>query len=143
MKRLAVTFMFLLIPTLAVSPVLAASSLVKVSPKRINFGTQPAGTKTSAEVTVTNTSSMSLYVLVDGNNLTDDFNFGNVAGSTCIAVEGQVLAPGESCIAVLEFNPSPVFAGEHQTGRLLVTVRDPSSGALLESVSVPVRGIGK
>ena len=78
----------------------------------------------------------------DAVQLPDDFNFGNLAGSTCIALEGQVLAPGESCVAVVGFQPSEFFAGHKQTATLLVTARDPASGALLESVAVRVRGKG-
>ena len=71
---------------------LAAPRLLQVSPKQVNFGSQPVGSLTFAGVTVTNTSSVSLLVLVDAVQLPDDFNFGNLAGSTCIALEGQVLA---------------------------------------------------
>ena len=121
---------------------LAAPRLLQVSPKQVNFGSQPVGSLTFAGVTVTNTSSVSLLVLVDAVQLPDDFNFGNLAGSTCIALEGQVLAPGESCVAVVGFQPSEFFAGHKQTATLLVTARDPASGALLESVAVRVRGKG-
>jgi hypothetical protein len=121
---------------------LAAPRLLQVSPKQVNFGTQPVGSLTFEGVTVTNTSSVSLLVLVDAVELPDDFNFGNLAGSTCIALEGQVLAPGESCVAVVGFQPSEFFGGRWQTATLLVTARDPVSGALLQSVTVRVRGRG-
>ena len=146
MRRLLATFTVIgviaAVGALAAPTALAASRLVQVSPKQVNFGTQPVGSLTFAEVTVTNTSSMSLLVLVDAVQLPDDFNFGNLAGSTCIALEGQVLAPGESCVAVVGFQPSEFFAGHWQTATLLVTARDPGSGALLESVTVKVRGKG-
>ena len=74
--------------------------------------------------------------------LPDDFDFGNIGGSTCIALEGQVLAPGESCVAVVGFQPSEFFAGHWQTATLLATARDPVDGALLRSVTVRVRGKG-
>jgi hypothetical protein len=121
---------------------LAAPRLLEVSPKQVNFGTQPVGSLTFQGVTVTNTSSVSLLVLVDAVELPDDFNFGNIGGSTCIALEGQVLAPGESCVAVVGFQPSDFFAGRWQTATLEVTARDPVSGALLQSVTVRVRGKG-
>jgi hypothetical protein len=121
---------------------LAAPRLLEVSPKQVSFGTQPVGSLTFEEVTVTNTSSESLLVLVDAVVLPDDFNFGNIGGSTCLALEGQVLAPGESCVAVVGFQPSEFFAGWWQTATLLVTARDPVSGALLQSVTVRVRGRG-
>jgi hypothetical protein len=121
---------------------LAAPRLLQVSPKQVNFGTQPVGSLTFQGVTVTNTSSVSVLVLVDAVVLPDDFNFGNIGGSTCIALEGQVLAPGDSCVAVVGFQPSEFFAGHWQTATLLVTARDPVSGALLQSVTVRVRGRG-
>jgi hypothetical protein len=127
---------------LATPTAVAATRLLQVSPRLVNFGTQPVGSLTFADVTVANTSSMSLFVLVDAVELPDDFNFGNLTGSTCIALEGQVLAPGESCVAVVGFQPSEFFAGQLQTATLLVTARDPVSGALLESVTVRVRGRG-
>jgi hypothetical protein len=121
---------------------LAVPRLLQVSPRQVNFGTQPVGSLTFEGVTVTNTSSRSLLVLVDAVVLPDDFNFGNIGGSTCIALEGQVLAPGESCVAVVGFQPSEFFAGRWQTATLLVTARDPVSGALLQSMTVRVRGKG-
>jgi hypothetical protein len=127
---------------LAAPTALGAAALLQVSPKQVNFGTQPVGSLTFSGVTVTNPSSVSLLVLVDAVELPDDFNFGNLAGSTCIALEGQVLAPGESCVAVVGFQPSEFFAGHWQRARLLVTARDPASGALLQSVTVRVRGKG-
>jgi hypothetical protein len=146
MRRLLASFTVIgviaAIGTLTATGALAAPRLLQVSPKQVNFGTQPVGSLTFAEVTVTNTSSMSLLVLVDAVELPDDFNFGNLAGSTCLALEGQVLAPGESCVAVVGFQPSEFFAGHWQTATLLVTARDPISGALLESVTVKVRGKG-
>jgi hypothetical protein len=130
------------IGTLVAPTALAVPGLLEVSPKQVNFGTQPVGSLTFAEVTVTNTSPINLLVLVDAVELPDDFNFGNLAGSTCIALEGQVLAPGESCIAVVGFQPSDFFARRKQTVTLLTTARDPSSGALLQNVTVKARGKG-
>jgi len=145
MKRI-VAFLSIIIGIGVLAPMppaaLAATRLVRVSPKHINFGTQPVGTLTFAELAVTNASATSLLVLVDAVELPDDFNFGNLAGSTCIALEGQVLTPGESCIAVVAFQPSEFFAGRRQTATLLVTASDPSSGARLDSVTVKVTGRG-
>jgi hypothetical protein len=146
MRRLLVTVtvvgVIAAIGAFAAPSALATPRLLQVSPKQVNFGTQLVGSLTFEGVTVTNTSSMSLLVLVDAVVLPDDFNFGNIGGSTCIALEGQVLAPGESCVAVVGFQPSEFFAGHWQTATLLVTARDPISGALLESVTVKVRGKG-
>jgi hypothetical protein len=146
MRRLLATFTVLgviaAIGALAAPTALAAPRLLQVSPKQVSFGTQPVGSLTFEGVTVTNTSSVSLLVLVDAVELPDDFNFGNIGGSTCIALEGQVLAPGESCVAVVGFQPSEFFAGHWQTATLLATARDPASLALLQSVMVRVRGKG-
>jgi hypothetical protein len=146
MKRLLTTITVIgviaVIGALVAPTALAAPRLLQVSPKQVNFGTQPVGSLTFAGVTVANTSSVSLSVLVDAVQLPDDFNFGNLAGSTCVALEGQVLAPGESCVAVVGFQPSEFFAGHWQSATLLVTARDPASGALLQSVTVRVRGKG-
>ena len=43
-------------------------------------------------------------------------------------------------MTVVDFQPSEFFAGQWQTATLLVPARDPVSGALLESVTVKVRG---
>ena len=51
-----------------------------------------------------------------------------------------MLTAGESCVTVVDFQPSEFFAGQWQTATLLVPARDPVSGALLESVTVKVRG---
>jgi hypothetical protein len=146
MRRVLATFTVIgvvaAIGALVAPTALAAPRLLEVSPKQVSFGTQPVGSLTFEGVTVTNTSSVSLLVLVDAVVLPDDFNFGNIGGSTCIALEGQVLAPGESCVAVVGFQPSEFFAGRWQTATLLVTARDPVSNALLQSVTVRVRGRG-
>jgi hypothetical protein len=146
MRRLFTTVIVLgviaAIGALVTPTALAVPRLLQVSPRQVNFGTQPVGSLTFEGVTVTNTSSQSLLVLVDAVVLPDDFNFGNIGGSTCIALEGQVLAPGESCVAVVGFQPSEFFAGRWQTATLLVTARDPVSGALLQSMTVRVRGKG-
>jgi Domain of unknown function DUF11 len=120
-----------------------AKARLDVRPKRVKFGTRPVGSLTFKGVTVTNTSRRSLLVLVDAIELPDDFNFGNLAGSTCIALEGQVLAPGESCVAIVGFQPSEFFAGQRQTATLLATASDPASGELLRSVTVKVLGKGR
>ena len=145
MKRL-VAFLLIITGIGVVAPMapaaIAAPRLVQASPRHVNFGTQPVGTLTFAQLTVTNVSSTSLLVLVDAVELPDDFNFGNLAGSTCIALEGQVLTAGESCVAVVGFQPSEFFAGQRQTATLLVTASDPSSGERLDSVTVKVTGRG-
>jgi hypothetical protein len=142
LATVTVIVMVAAIGALVAPTALAAPRLLQVSPKQVSFGTQPVGSLTFEGVTVTNTSSVSLLVLVDAVVLPDDFNFGNIGGSTCIALEGQVLAPGESCVAVVGFQPSEFFAGRWQTATLLVTARDPVSNALLQSVTVRVRGKG-
>jgi hypothetical protein len=120
----------------------AAQTLLRVTPKSINFGTQSVGIESLAGTTITNTSDSDLLVLVEGG-LPDDFGFGLLPGSTCPALTpGDILHPGESCEAVVRFTPSEFFAGLHQTGNLTVTARDPVTGKLLETDYIQIRGRG-
>jgi hypothetical protein len=125
-----------------VSPAAADPSLLRISPKQINFGTRPVGSENFDSVTVTNTTSSELRILVSAG-LPDDFGFGLLPGSTCPALDpGGILAPGESCVAVVRFSPTEFFAGLHQTGTLTVTASDPTTGAVLETQVVTVKGRG-
>jgi hypothetical protein len=124
------------------SPAAADRALLRITPKQINFGAQPVGSESFGSVTVTNTSSSELRILVSAA-LPDDFGFGLLPGSTCPALDpGGSLAPGESCLAVVRFSPTEFFAGLHQTGTLTVTASDPVTGELLETDVVPVKGRG-
>jgi len=143
MRRcIAILSALAVIATVAASPAAADRDLLRITPKQINFGSQPVGSENFDSVTVTNASASELRVLVS-SALLDDFGFGLLPGSTCPALDsGGILAPGESCVAVVRFSPTEFFAGLHQTGTLTVTASDPATGEVLESVVVPVRGRG-
>jgi hypothetical protein len=121
----------------------ATQSPLRVTPKQINFGTRHVGTETLKGVTIKNTSSEDLLVLVEARPLPDDFGFGLLPGSTCPVFDpGETLAAGETCVAIVRFTPHAFFAGLRQTAQLLVTARNPESGALIATVSVPIKARG-
>ena len=126
-----------------VAPAGAAShAAIKVAPKSINFHTKAVGATYFDDVKITNASGKPLQFLVEGG-LPDDFGFGLYPGSTCPALTpGAVLAPHESCRAVVRFTPSPSFVGWRQTGSLIVTATDLATGAE-KSLLIPVLGRGK
>jgi Ca2+-binding RTX toxin-like protein len=115
---------------------------IKVVPNEIKFGTKVVGTDYFDDVVITNASNQPLQFLVEGG-LPDDFGFGLFPGSTCPALTpGAILAPGESCKAVVRFTPTAFFAGSEQTGSLTVTATDLGTG-VVTSALVSVSGRGK
>jgi uncharacterized repeat protein (TIGR01451 family) len=113
-----------------------------IAPSRIQFGSRPVGTETLQGVTLTNVGPRSLRVHVD-SALPDDFGFGLMPGSTCPAFSpGEVLAPLESCRAVVRFSPSEFFAGDPQEGSLTVTLRHPVTNAVINTRTIKVIGRG-
>jgi hypothetical protein len=127
---------------LAVPPAAASSAAIKVAPGSIDFGTKAVGATYFDDVKITNASGKPLQFLVEGG-LPDDFGFGLYPGSTCPALTpGAMLAPRESCRAVVRFTPSEFFVGWEQTGSLIVTATDPVTGAVT-SLLIPVSGRGK
>jgi hypothetical protein len=126
------------------APAVAASSAVRVSPQRINFGTKAVGTTTFKTVSVTNTGSADVLVAMTGG-LPDDYGWGpvDIERDRCVFSGGDVLAPGESCNAFVRFSPSEFFAGWRQDGTLQVTVSDPTTLAVLETTVVSITGIGR
>ena len=120
----------------------AAEKLVRVAPRTINFGTVPVGTEVLQGATITNVSGSDVLLLVEGG-LPDDFGFGLLPGSTCPALTpGDIFAAGASCDVVVRFTPSEFFAGLRQPGTLTATLRDPTTGELLSTISIPVVGRG-
>jgi hypothetical protein len=141
-RLLTVTFVCLLLTLEASLSSVAANALVRITPNSINFGTQPVGIEVLKGATITNTSGSDVLMLVEGG-LPDDFGFGLLPGSTCPALTpGDVLAAGASCDVVVRFTPTEFFAGLHQAGTLIVTLRDPATGDLLETSSITVKGRG-
>jgi hypothetical protein len=122
----------------------AATSLVSISPPRVNFGTKAVGTTTFKTLTVTNTGERDLLVYIQGR-VPDDFGFGGVPpDSPCAFSPGAVLAPGESCEVFVRFSPTEFFVQfGRQTGTLEITVSDPSTLAVLGSRSITVTGTGR
>ena len=142
MRRLLTVTLICLFTTLVASPsAVAAETLLMIAPNSINFGSQPVGTEVLKGATITNTSGSDV-LLVEGG-LPDDFGFGLLPGSTCPALTpGDVLAAGASCDVVVRFTPTEFFAGLHQAGTLIVTLRDPATGDLLETSSITIKGRG-
>ena len=143
MKRLLTLTLMCVLATVWVSqPAVAAAKLARVAPKTINFGTVPLGTEVLKGATITNVSGSDVLLLVEGG-LPDDFGFGLLPGSTCPALTpGDILPAGGSCDVVVRFTPSEFFAGLHQTGELIATLRDPATGELLSTISIKVVGRG-
>ena len=122
-------------------PAIAAERSLRVAPKTINFGTVPVGTEVLKGATITNVSGSDVLLLVEGG-LPDDFGFGLLPGSTCPALAPDILAADAMCDAVVRFTPTDLFAGSRQTAELIATLRDPSTGELLSTISIPVVGRG-
>ena len=140
------TLMCVLATVWVSQPAVAAQKLARVTPKSINFGTVPVtvpvGTEVLKGATITNVSGSDVLLLVE-DGLPDDFGFGLLPGSTCPALTpGAILPAGASCDVVVRFTPSEFFAGERQTGTLTATFRDPTTEALLSTISINVVGRG-
>jgi hypothetical protein len=142
-KRLLTLTLMCVLATVWVSQsAVAAEKLVRVSPKTINFGTVPVGTEVLRGATITNVSGSDVLLLVEGG-LPDDFGFGLLPGSTCPALTPDILGAGASCDVVVRFTPTEFFAGSRQRGELIATLRDPATGELLATISIPIvaRGV--
>ena len=141
--RRALPLLALLAALLAPASAVAASSLLSVSPQKVNFGHKTVGTTTFKTITVTNTSDSSLLVHIDGG-LPDDFGWGGLTpDDVCVFSPGDVLDPGESCQAFVRYSPSEFFAGRRQNGTLQVTAFDPATLEPLETTVVAITGTGK
>ncbi|TDO45779.1 hypothetical protein EV643_112103 [Kribbella sp. VKM Ac-2527] len=143
MKRVLAVMLVCVFAVVGTAPsAVAGKKLATVAPRIINFGSVPVGTEVLAGAKITNTSGSDLLLLVEGG-LPDDFGFGLLPGSTCPALTpGDILAADESCDVVVRFTPTDFFAGLRQTGTLTATVRDPTTGDLLSTLSITVVGRG-
>jgi len=142
-KRLLTLILMCVLAAVWVSqPAIAAERSLRVAPKTINFGTVPVGTEVLKGATITNVSGSDVLLLVEGG-LPDDFGFGLLPGSTCPALTPGILAAGDSCDVVVRFTPTEFFAGWRQRGELIATLRDPATGGLLSTISIPIvaRGV--
>jgi hypothetical protein len=136
------TLMCVLATVWVSQPAVAAEKLLRVAPRTINFGTVPVGTEVLRGARITNVSGSDVLLLVEGG-LPDDFGFGLLPGSTCPALTpGEILVAGASCDAVVRFTLSEFFAGRRQTGTLTASLRDPTTGELLSTISIRVVGRG-
>jgi hypothetical protein len=115
---------------------LASTSVLRVTPPRVNFGTKPVGSVSFKSAEVKNTSSETIDLLVTVTFESDDFGFGLLPGSTCPVLEPEPLAPGESCVVVVRFSPSETFVGLKQQQILLATAADPLTGEVVDSVQI-------
>ena len=114
----------------------AATRVLGVTPRTVNFGAKPEGSVTFKSVTVTNTSSETITLDIVVTKDWDDFETG-VLGTTCSFTD-QLLDPGESCDVVVSFTPSLAggFEGLKQDQTLLATAADPLTGDVLDSVEI-------
>jgi hypothetical protein len=132
---------------IGVHPAAASNvKIIRVAPRQIDFGTRAVtdpATDYYDGVKITNTSDMSLNVIVEAG-LPDDFGFGLMPGSTCPVFGTEPpMAPGASCRAVVRFTPTEFFAGWLQTGTMIITARDPATGETVVTIEVPITGTGK
>jgi hypothetical protein len=120
----------------------AATKVLGVTPRKVNFGAKPVGSTTFKSVTVTNASSDSINLNIGVIKDWDDFETGVLPGTTC-TFSSQLLAPGESCVVVVRFSPSEGFEGLKQDQILRATATDPLTGELLDSVQIVFVGMAR
>jgi len=143
-KRLLTLMLMCVLAAVFVSqPAVAGERLLRVAPKTINLGTVPVGKEVLKGATITNVSGKDVLLLVEGG-LPDDFGFGLLPGSTCPALTpGDILAAGAKCDVVVRFTPTEFFAGSRQNAELIATLRDPATGGLLSTISIPIVARGR
>jgi hypothetical protein len=121
----------------AATPVGSQTEFLRAAPPAVHMGVRAVGTETLKGTRITNTSDSAVLLLVEGTRLPDDFGFGLMPGSTCpVFSPGELLEPGESCNAVMNFRPSDFFAGEDQLAELTATAYDPATGAVVDSLVI-------
>jgi hypothetical protein len=119
----------------------APQRILTARPPTIDFHTKAVGTENYKRTKITNTSGADVLLIVTGG-LPDDFGFGLMPGSTCPVLGQATFADGESCYAVVRFSPTESFAGWIAHGTLIATASDPSTGAVLVDLEIPVIGVG-
>jgi hypothetical protein len=120
----------------------ASQGVLRVKPETVKFGVKPVGSSTFKGATIKNTSSTTVNLIVTITRSPDDFGF-VIPPTTCPVFEPALLAPGESCEAVMRFSPSEFFAGQDQLAQLQAEATDPSTGAVLETVLIDFTGRGR
>jgi hypothetical protein len=121
----------------------ADATVLKANPKRVNFGTRAVGTFTVKGSTITNTGSSDVLVQTSAVRMPDQFSWGLLPGQTCPIFSPEILAVGASCDIVTGFRPEDFFVGLEDVAVLQVTATDPSTGAIVGTVLVEFRGVGK
>lgn len=134
MKRLvALALILMTVLVASPTPAPAAENVLKVRPRTVNFGPSPVGEVRIASTTVTNTSSEAVNLTVWATKDWDDFSY-FLPESTC-PFETRLLAPGESCVLVVQFWPSVDFLRLKQDQIFLATATDPVTGVVLDEDS--------
>lgn len=137
------TIAALVAPALMATAASGAGSLLRAAPPQVQFGTRDVGTFTLQGTKITNTGPAPVLLLVTGEQMPDDFSFGLLEGSTCPVLEPALLAPGESCDAVVGFRPAGLFAGARQLARLRATAKDPQTGLVVETLLIDFHARGR
>jgi hypothetical protein len=119
------------------------TSVLRATPKRVNFGTKAVGTFTVKASTITNTGSSDVLVQTSAVRMPDQFSWGLLPGQTCPIFSPEILAPGESCDIAAAFRPEDFFVGLEDLAALQLTATDPATGAAVDAVVVEFRGVGK
>jgi hypothetical protein len=111
----------------------ASTNVLRVTPGNVNFGAKLLGSVTFKSITVTNTSTQTIDLVINVTREWDDFTFGSLPSSTCPVHEPAPLAPGESCVFVVGFWPSETFLGLKQDQIFLATATDPFTHESLDT----------
>lgn len=119
--------------------VAAAAPVLDVTPTHLAFGREPYGSSTNLAFEITNVGSAPVAVSVDAVFVPDDFSPGQL-DSTCPMTGPTTLAPGASCVHVVGYQPTEVFAGP-ASGEMRVTARS-DAGAIVAEASVTLSGRG-
>jgi hypothetical protein len=121
----------------AAAPAGSQTEVLRASPPAVHMGVRQVGTENLKGTTITNMSGSAVRLLVEGTRMPDDFGFGLMPGSTCpVFSPGELLGPGESCDAVMNFRPSDFFAGQDQLAELTATAFDPNTGAVVDTLVI-------
>ena len=119
----------------------ATASYLSAHPSSIDFGKKHVGDTYYKRTKITNVSNQPVRLLVSAG-IPDDFGFGLQPGSTCPVLDGgAVVAPGESCYAVVRFTPTEFFVGWFAEGEMWADAYDSTTGDLLEHRLIPVTGM--
>lgn len=131
----------LAVPTVSHAAPPVAVETLSAKPASVDFGKRKIDATYYKGTRITNKHSVPVRVLVSAG-LPDDFGFGLMPGSTCPVLDGgAVMAPGESCLAVVRFSPTEGFIGWQAVGSLEATASDPVTNEQLSALSIPVTGM--